>query len=223
MIIAIETATSVCSVAAGKNGKTILEKRVDGKGVHSTYTFSFLKEILERYQYRVEDLEAILFSNGPGSYTGLRIGASAIKGLLFGKPVPLFICSTLLAISVPHLIRGHKTVHAVLDARRSHLYHQKSFMHPDGYVQSESAEIREISELGRVIQEEDVVVGTGTERFKPDQLKASNVYGKEHISAANLIHAWYDDRFESLFQEADPARFEPEYLTLSQINNSRMK
>src|SRR5690625_6445583 len=77
MIIAIETATSVCSVAAGKNGKTILEKRVEGKGVHSTYTFSFLKEILERYQYRVEDLEAILFSNGPGSYTGLRIGASA--------------------------------------------------------------------------------------------------------------------------------------------------
>ena len=67
MIIAIETATSVCSVAAGKNGKTILEKRVEGKGVHSTYTFSFLKEILERYQYRVEDLEAILFSNGPGN------------------------------------------------------------------------------------------------------------------------------------------------------------
>src|SRR5690625_460700 len=78
MIIAIETATSVCSVAAGKNGKTILEKRVEGKGVHSTYTFSFLKEILERYQYRVEDLEAILFSNGPGSYTGLRIGAGTV-------------------------------------------------------------------------------------------------------------------------------------------------
>src|SRR5690625_7187877 len=104
MIIAIETATSVCSVAAGKNGKTILEKRVDGKGVHSTYTFSFLKEILERYQYRVEDLEAILFSNGPGSYTGLRIGASAIKCMNFVKHVILIICSSLLANYFPSII-----------------------------------------------------------------------------------------------------------------------
>src|SRR5690625_331203 len=169
MIIAIETATSVCSVAAGKNGKTILEKRVDGKGVHSTYTFSFLKEILERYQYRVEDLEAILFSNGPGSYTGLRIGASAIKGLLFVKPVPRFICSTLLAISVPHLIPLPITVHAVLEVRSSTLYHQTSLVHPGVDVQKESAEIRETSELGRVTHKEDVVAGTGTERFKPDQ------------------------------------------------------
>src|SRR5690554_10156 len=103
MIISIETSTTVCSVAAGKNGKTLLEKRIEGRGVHSSYLFIFLNEILERFQYRTEDLEAILFSNGPGSYTGLRIGASAIKGFLFGTSVPLYLCSTLTAISVPHL------------------------------------------------------------------------------------------------------------------------
>lgn len=223
MIIAIETSTTVCSVAAGKNGKTLIEKRIDGQGVHSSHTFIFLKEILERFQYKTENLEAILFSNGPGSYTGLRIGASAIKGLLFGKSVPLYLCSTLTAISIPLLINSRKPVHAVLDARRSHLYHQKSSVGPDGGLHSEEAGIKKISDISNLIQKEDVVVGTGTDRLDSEALDGVGVFGKEHISAANLIHAWYDERFKNIFQEADPANFEPEYLSVSQINNSSMK
>lgn len=223
MIIAIETSTTVCSVAAGKNGKTLLEKRIDGRGVHSTHTFIFIKEILERFQYKTEDLEAILFSNGPGSYTGLRIGASAIKGLLFGRSVPLYLCSTLTAMSVPLLINSRKTVHGVLDARRSHLYHQKSVVGPDAELRSEEAGIKKISDISNLIQKGDIVVGTGTARLDAEVLNAVDIFGKEHISGVNLIHAWYDERFKGIFQEADPAVFEPEYLSVSQINNSSMK
>lgn len=223
MIIAIETSTSVCSVAAGENGKTLLEKRLDGRGVHSTHTFIFIKEILERYQYKTEDLEAILFSNGPGSYTGLRIGASAIKGLLFGKSVPLYLCSTLTAMSVPLLMNSRRTVHAVLDARRSHLYHQKSVVGPDGELRSEVAGIKKISDINNLIKKEDIVVGTGTERLDAEALNVADIYGKEPISAVNLIHAWYDERFKEIFRKTDPAVFEPEYLSVSQVNNSSMK
>lgn len=223
MIIAIETATTVCSVAAGKNGKTLVEKRVEGRGMHSSHTLLFLKEILERFQYRVEDLDAILFSNGPGSYTGLRIGASAIKGLLFGKDVPLYTCSTLMAVSVPHLVNSRKTVHAVLDARRSHLYYQRSFIRPDGQLQRDEADIKNISDITRLIQKEDIVVGTGTERLGSEATADVEVYGKEHISAVNLIHAWYDERFTSIFEKTEPAHFEPNYLSISQINNSSLK
>ena len=223
MIIAIETATAVCSVAAGKNGKTLIEKRVEGRGVHSSHTFLFIKEILERYRCKVEDLEAILFSKGPGSYTGLRIGASAIKGLLFGKSVPLYTCSTLSAISVPHLLNSRKTVHAVLDARRNHLYHQQAVLLADGMFHTEGAGIKKISDIRSLIQKDDIGAGTGTERLGLGISDVANVVGKEHISASNLIHAWYDERFKTIFQEEEPANFEPEYLSVSQINNSSIK
>lgn len=223
MIIAIETSTAVCSVAAGRNGKIVLEKRTEGRGVHSTHLFLFLNEILEHTGYKTEDLEYVLFSNGPGSYTGLRIGASAIKGLLFRKSVPLFVCSTLTALSVPHLRNSKGAVHAVLDARRNHLYHQKSYIGVRGELITEEAGVKKIPDIGKMIHKEDTVAGTGINRLDRDRLPADNLYGTGHISAVNLLQAWYDEDFKTIFNEADPAGFEPEYLSVSQINNSLNK
>jgi tRNA threonylcarbamoyladenosine biosynthesis protein TsaB len=125
MILAIETSTPVCSVALQNSAGRILEKRIEGRGVHSDHTFLFAEELMERADTSISGLEAVLFSNGPGSYTGLRIGAAAIKGLLFGREIPLFTFPTLLAFAAGAMGRQSSgTIHAVIDARRNHLYYQ---------------------------------------------------------------------------------------------------
>jgi tRNA threonylcarbamoyl adenosine modification protein YeaZ len=126
MILAIETSTPVCSVALSSTGRRAWEKRIEGRGVHSERLFTFTDELLKRAGVEMSELDAILFSRGPGSYTGLRIGASAIKGFLYGRDVPLYTFPTLFSFAAGlELTSKPCEIFSVIDARRSHLYIQK--------------------------------------------------------------------------------------------------
>lgn len=217
-VLAIETATPVCSVALQTRDGRITEKRIEGRGVHSEKTFLFIEELLERANISVSDLDAVLFSNGPGSYTGLRIGAAAIKGLLFRKNVPLYTFSTLLAFAAGCIDQGNMgTVHAVIDARREHLYWQR--VESLGQTIAEP-KIIEIEKLEQIINSGDIVVGTGLERLTIKDKEQVSYIGMEGISAANLIKAFSDKTLLNEFEKVDIDTFEPNYLTMSQINNS---
>lgn len=220
MIIAIETSTPVCSVALGDNGRCIIEKRIEGQSVHSEYTFTFLEHLCDRYSLCPDNIECVLFSGGPGSYTGLRIGASAIKGFLFQRNVPFYTLPTLLSFAVPFIDTPHIDVHAVIDARRNHLYHQKMSIKAGGEVQTGEQKIKELSVIEDELSEKSYIVGTGWDRLNTDIIDQENRFGTELVSAKNLINAWFHPVLKSTFTKEDPAQFEPNYLTLSQINNS---
>ncbi|TVR15869.1 MAG: tRNA (adenosine(37)-N6)-threonylcarbamoyltransferase complex dimerization subunit type 1 TsaB [Balneolaceae bacterium] len=221
MILAIETSTPVCSVALGKRG-SVIEKRIEGRGVHSEHTFLFINELLQRYNLSVDDLDAVLFSNGPGSYTGLRIGAAAIKGLLFGRNVPLFTLSTLVSFSMAKCTKPGSIVHAVIDARRQHLYHQKIVMEGSGELTISEPVVKELAKLEAEIKPGEILIGTGWDRLQienPDKVEKA---GSEAVSAKNLIHAWNNSAFKAFFREQSVEGFEPDYLTMAQINNSAL-
>jgi tRNA threonylcarbamoyladenosine biosynthesis protein TsaB len=220
MIIAIETSTPVCSVALGENGRCIIEKRIEGRSVHSEYTFTYLQEFRDRYQLSPENIECVLFSVGPGSYTGLRIGAAAIKGFLFQRKIPLYTFPTLLSFAVPLINDTPKEVHSVIDARREHLYHQKITVKAGGDLEIGEAAVEQLSDIEKELKESSYIVGTGWERLKTKKLKSENRFGTDMVSAKNLIEAWYNPRLKSRFKKEDLSSFEPNYLTLSQINNS---
>ena len=83
-ILNIETATKNCSVALAKEGKTILCKEIAEEGYsHAERLHVFIEAIVHEAGIAFQDLSAIAVSQGPGSYTGLRIGVSAAKGLCF--------------------------------------------------------------------------------------------------------------------------------------------
>lgn len=224
MILALETSTPVCSVALASGSGEIFEKRIEGRGVHSERTFLFVRELLERAEADVPALDAVLFSNGPGSYTGLRIGAAAVKGLLFGREVPLFTFPTLLsfAAGLPEK-PGSGNIHPVINARRQHLYWQKITFAGDGKVSAALPEVVELRWLEQQIKPGDTIVGTGWERLPSSCLEGVHQFGNEAVSAINLIKAWNQKPFRSFFKKAETDLFEPDYITLSQINNTRVK
>jgi tRNA threonylcarbamoyladenosine biosynthesis protein TsaB len=98
ILLFLETATEVCSVALSK-GKDIVTSVCSNKGnSHTEHLFPFIEQVLTESKCEISEIEGVVLSIGPGSYTGLRIGASAAKGICYALNVPLIGISTLQSI-----------------------------------------------------------------------------------------------------------------------------
>jgi len=89
MILCIETATDLCSVALCDSGGTVALRENDKGRSHASVLTVFIEEILREAGIRAADLDAVAVSKGPGSYTGLRIGVSVAKGITYAASIPL--------------------------------------------------------------------------------------------------------------------------------------
>ncbi len=116
-ILAIETSTEACSVAAWHRGQVI--ERFELGRQHSQRLLAMVAEVLADTAWSLTQLDALAFGRGPGSFTGLRIGAGVVQGLAFGADLPVVPVSTLAVLaqgqSEPHLA-------AALDARMGQVY-----------------------------------------------------------------------------------------------------
>jgi tRNA threonylcarbamoyladenosine biosynthesis protein TsaB len=126
LILHIETSTSVCSVAVSLDGK-VLFSQTDRKGPsHATLIGPYLDKALTVVEETGRKLDAVAVSAGPGSYTGLRIGVSAAKGVCYALNVPLIALSTLELMAYASRTSGNWTdfsgFRPVLDARRMEVY-----------------------------------------------------------------------------------------------------
>ena len=124
LILNIDTATSVCSVALVKDGEVVgcLE---NNEGLnHSVLLGVYIDRLLQEHHLDAQQLDAVAVSMGPGSYTGLRIGVSTAKGLCFGSGKPLIAVPTLqaLANAVARECREDAFYCPMLDARRMEVY-----------------------------------------------------------------------------------------------------
>lgn len=98
-ILNIETATSICSVAIGIDGKCVALKESNEGRTHAEFITVFIDEVIKTAGIEYKDLDAIAVSSGPGSYTGLRIGVSTAKGLCYALSKPLIAVETLEALA----------------------------------------------------------------------------------------------------------------------------
>jgi tRNA threonylcarbamoyladenosine biosynthesis protein TsaB len=121
-ILNIETATKNCSVALALDGKTILSKEIAEEGYsHAERLHVFIEELIQEAGIHFKDLRAIAVSQGPGSYTGLRIGVSAAKGLCYALNIPLIAVDTLQILASQAKVNEGFIV-PMLDARRMEVY-----------------------------------------------------------------------------------------------------
>jgi tRNA threonylcarbamoyladenosine biosynthesis protein TsaB len=125
LILSIETSTQVCSAAIARDGEIIdLRESFDDK-THAAMLTVFIGDLLKSNHINVKNLQAISVSQGPGSYTGLRIGVSVAKGLCYASQLPLIAVDTLKAMA----LMAKKKVHdpsvllcPMIDARRMEVY-----------------------------------------------------------------------------------------------------
>ena len=125
-ILSIETSTSVCSAALSMDGQTIAS-RINREGTnHARLLPVFVEQLLSELRERSLQLDAVALSEGPGSYTGLRIGASTAKGLCYGLNIPLVPIATTevlcAAMMAKHSVREGECLLPMIDARRMEVY-----------------------------------------------------------------------------------------------------
>ena len=126
-ILNIETSTDVCSVAISDSGQVIFNKEDHSGPNHAVTLGVYVDEALDFLDSHGLPLEAVAVSCGPGSYTGLRIGASMAKGICYGRGVKLIAVPTLELMAVPVLLGEHPEeedalIIPMLDARRMEVY-----------------------------------------------------------------------------------------------------
>jgi len=123
-ILNIESATTLCSVSLSKDGKLMAYKELNDGFTHAENLHLFIDDVLKEAQVQVKKLNAIAVSKGPGSYTGLRIGTSAAKGLAYALGIPLISVGTLEILSNHYLITKNAYTYfcPMIDARRMEVY-----------------------------------------------------------------------------------------------------
>jgi tRNA threonylcarbamoyladenosine biosynthesis protein TsaB len=124
--LGIETATTVCGVALVQDGKDPIEHALDTPNIHSEQLVPLIDELIRESGVRLDQIDCIAVSIGPGSFTGLRIGLSVAKGLAYAADIPLIPVPTLegLASNVVRAggIHAGTEILPVLDAHRGEAY-----------------------------------------------------------------------------------------------------
>ena len=123
-ILHLETATKVCSVALSKNGSLVSVKETQEDGyAHGENLNVFIQDVLAQAKITIKELTAISVASGPGSYTGLRIGAATAKSLCYSIGIPLIAVDALTSLAEIALLK-HFNINlcALIDARRMEVY-----------------------------------------------------------------------------------------------------
>jgi tRNA threonylcarbamoyladenosine biosynthesis protein TsaB len=122
LILSLDTSTQNCSVALHENGKLITQELVDEEGSHSKSLTLLIEKVMKTAGRALNDLSAVAVSNGPGSYTGLRIGLATAKGICFALDKPLICLPTLQVLAAAVDAPAGSLLLPMLDARRMEVY-----------------------------------------------------------------------------------------------------
>ncbi|GLB50662.1 tRNA (adenosine(37)-N6)-threonylcarbamoyltransferase complex dimerization subunit type 1 TsaB [Neptunitalea lumnitzerae] len=211
-ILSIETSGTNCSVALSVAGEVkVLKEENTGNFSHAEKLHAFIKDIIEHANVAVEAIDAVAVSKGPGSYTGLRIGVSAAKGLCFAWDKPLIAVSTLEALAYQGKERAVDYIIPLLDARRMEVY--AAIFTSDMVLEKETTAVivdetsfKEFLDKGTVL-----FLGDGAEKCKEVFTSANARFldGK-FPSAAEVGQIAFTKFTQQAFE--DVAYFEPFYL-----------
>jgi tRNA threonylcarbamoyladenosine biosynthesis protein TsaB len=210
IILNIETATKNCSVAIAKEGKTIVCKELATENFsHAEKLHVFIEQILAESNVQFSELNAVAVSQGPGSYTGLRIGVSSAKGFSYALNIPLIAVDTLQLLAKQISI-ANGIILPMIDARRMEVF---SAMYDSNYNQIRATQAEIIDESSyKEISETIHLVGDGIGKFTNTLTDEKFVFHNEVLyPSANEMSALSFEKFQNS-DFVDVAYFEPFYL-----------
>lgn len=210
-ILCIETTTTNCSVSIVQAGKTIalLEENRENYS-HSENLHGFISKALEQASISKSQLDAVAVSMGPGSYTGLRIGVSAAKGLCYALDIPLISVDTLYTLALQ--VKDEEAyIVPMLDARRMEVY-TALYDNQHNLLEKTNAKILNDSSFLSYLEKGKVIfIGNANDKFKTVCSHPNAVYVDDALPSANeMCSEAYFKYKKSDFENV--AYFEPFYL-----------
>ncbi len=214
LLLLIETSTEICSVALAHNGKIIAIKESSDGFSHAKNLILFIDSILQENLWDKRELSAIGLSIGPGSYTGLRIGASTAKGLAYALDIPVVTVPTLLGIMM-----GAKQDYPaknflfcpMIDARRMEVY-TALYDYNGQIIEDVNSLIINENTFDELLSQQTVIFcGNGMPKCKALLAKYERAHFSDRpVSAINLLQPSLEKFYTKEFE--DVAYFEPFYL-----------
>ena len=228
LILAFETSAKAASVALTENGKLLGESYQNTGMTHSQTLMVMAEDLLKAAGRTVKDLSAVAVAEGPGSFTGVRIGVAAAKGLAWGAQLPCFGISTLEAMAVSlGMYRGY--ICPVMDARRSQVYNALFYVN-HGELQrireDRAIALNDLAEELKALNEPIFLMGDGS-KLCHNTLKEAIpglVLPPEHRMHQRAVGvALLAEARAAAGETGDGAVLAPNYLRLSQAERERLE
>lgn len=229
IILNIESATDICSIAISRDKEIIALREIVGNS-HAEQMTLLINECLDIAKIKINDLEAVAISNGPGSYTSLRIGASTAKGICYALDLPLIAIDTLesLALAAFNEARDEDALYCpMIDARRMEVYTTlyKFSKNTGGLEEIEPMNPKIIDEdsFSEYLEKNQKIIfcGNGAPKCKEILHHPNTLFLPIISSARYLILLSYK---KNLIQEfADVAYHTPQYLKAPNITKAKQR
>ncbi|MDD2594642.1 MAG: tRNA (adenosine(37)-N6)-threonylcarbamoyltransferase complex dimerization subunit type 1 TsaB [Bacteroidales bacterium] len=208
-LLLIETSTESCSVAVARGEEVLFQKFTSIPKQHAAHLAPFIVEVLKTTGLSIDDCDAIAVSEGPGSYTGLRVGVSTAKGLCFGAGKPLIAVGTLQILAMQGKGKAD-TIVSMIDAGRMEVY---SALFDKNATQTSDTEatildensFADILSTGKVL-----FIGNGVDKFKAIINHPNAMFESCTPQAAGMVIPALHSMKQKEFK--DVAYFEPFYL-----------
>jgi tRNA threonylcarbamoyladenosine biosynthesis protein TsaB len=216
LILQIETATTSCSVAIAKDGVVLAYKEANERNIHAEVITRFIEHVISEAGVKYHHLDAIAVSCGPGSYTGLRIGVSTVKGLCYALDKPLIAIETLEAMSsgakLKEVYNKDMLLCPMIDARRMEIF-TAVFDSEGNRIQTTSALIIDENSFSDLLEDRKVLFfGDGAEKCQsvlssnPNAVFLTGFVNSAVYLSEKALEKFFNKEFE------DVAYFEPYYL-----------
>ena len=211
IILCLETATTNCSVGVARDGKLLSLKEDNSKNYsHAEKLHLFIQDVLKDAGITTGDLDAIAISKGPGSYTGLRIGVSAAKGLCFSLDIPLISVPTLDLLAYKLKGRNGSFI-SMLDARRMEVY-SAVYDAEMNQIRDTQAQVLDENSFSAYLDKTQVhFIGNGVAKFEEICHHQNAVFHKQEYPSAKEMIEIAEYKYQKSDTE-DVAYFEPYYL-----------
>ena len=228
LILAFETSAKAASVALTENGKLLGEIYQNTGLTHSQTLMVMAEDLLKQCGKAAKDITAVAVAEGPGSFTGVRIGVAAAKGFAWGREIPCYGISTLEAMAVSlGAYEGH--VCACMDARRNQVYNAVFYVNrgePERFSDDRAISLAELKNELEHIDGPIFLVGDGAgltyKTLAPDIPEL--ILPPEHRLHQRAVGVALLAEAKAAAGEAgDGNALSPNYLRLSQAERERME
>ena len=227
-VLAIESASVTASCAVAADGNLLGEYTLNHKKTHSEKLMPVIEELMEELELKIHDIDVIAISEGPGSYTGLRIGAAIAKSLAFAANIPIAGVPTTKSLA-GNILDTDKLIVPVMDAKAGRIYtgiYRWSHGTLSEVMKQFPCNINELIDILNDYEDTIVFNGDGSVSYKnvfEQKINRTAYFAPgnfNYLCASTLASLGYEMALNGELVNASD--FKPQYLRLSQAERNRV-